>query len=110
MKIPDLLLDVFKKQHSEIESILPLKVEKIIVAYDPTSFEPKEGYVVHVKLLVEKGKNPKITLKDYSESIDTSFRYTYTDIDFVKFIVDGFEFHKEMTREEIFRTLFFVED
>ena len=53
MKIPDLLLDVFKKQHSEIESILPLKVEKIIVAYDPTSFEPKEGYVVHVKLLVE---------------------------------------------------------
>lgn len=109
MKIPELLQNVAKKLCPEIDEIIVNRFEKFALTYNPM-FEPQAGFIVYVNILIKKGKNPTNTIEEYSEKLNTTFQYTYTEIDYVKFKVERFEFHKEMTRDEVFQMLFHIEN
>lgn len=110
MKIPELLLHVVKKSHPEIDDIILLRYETIYVSYNPVNFEPDKGFVVYMNILISKGCNPKMTTQDYSDEINKLFNYTFTDFHYIKFSVEKFAFHKEMTRDEMFSMLFHIDN
>ena len=109
MKIPELLLNVTKRLCPEIDEIIFNRFEKVVLTYNPM-FEAQAGFVVYVNILIDKGKNPTCTIEEYADKINTTFKYTYTEIDYVTFIVERFEFHKEMTRDEVFQMLFHIDN
>lgn len=104
MKIPELFLGVIKKLHPEIETINPIKFF-ILKQYD-NDFRETEGFIVHVGIVIGRGHSPSGLSRDYEEKLNTSFLYTYPDISFIKFMVDRVDFTRELTRGEIFSSLF----
>ena len=103
--IPRKFLDVIYGLRPEIHSIKNIRSEKL----DVWDEEYKTNYIrftVHFDIILNPGSDGG-SEEYYTDLINDYFVMTYTDIDFIQFMVNKVEVYEDDPKEiEIFRSLF----
>jgi hypothetical protein len=106
-KIPDDFLTVVIKMNPEISNveIVDFEIFKII---NGSTFNIDERFQVFVNLHVKREYKLKGLRDTYSKLLDTLFKHTYPDHDFISFVVSQISYPLEKTNLEKFNELFSV--
>lgn len=105
MKIPEQFDIVIKKLYPEIKD---LKIDEIksymipIIDYGVAD----ERFAVSIIMDIKQGFNIVPDKEDYTQKLNTTFKYTFPEIDFVYFSVVKINIPTPQTKEEIFKELF----
>lgn len=105
MKIPEQFDIVIKKLYPEIKD---LKIDEIksymipIIDYGVAD----ERFAVSIIMDIKQGFNIVPNKEDYTQKLNTTFKYTFPEIDFVYFSVVKINIPTPQTKEEIFKELF----
>ena len=105
MKIPEQFDVVIKKLYPEIKD---LKIDEIksymipIIDYGVAD----ERFAVSIIMDIKQGFNIVPDKEDYTQKLNTTFKYTFPDMDFVYFSVNKINIPPPMTNEEKFKQLF----
>lgn len=109
MKFPELYVTVIKKLYPEIDDIFVRNYSVWNAIYDTSTYEPMENFLITVSILIARGKYPNANKEMYTDKLNSAFLHCFPEIDYIKFKVERLEFHKELTRREMFTTLFEIE-
>ena len=107
-QIPEMFRVVLTKMYPEIKEITIDGVDDIFsdALYPPDPYVTIEHRIlVHLLLHIEK---PKGNHDYYSDKINQAFRYSFPNMNFVKFSVEKFNIIQPKTNKEIFTELFYV--
>lgn len=105
MKIPEQFDIVIKKLYPEIKD---LKIDEIksymipIIDYGVAD----ERFAVSIIMDIKQGFNIVPDKEDYTQKLNTTFKYTFPEIDFVYFSVVKINIPTPQTKKEIFKELF----
>lgn len=105
MKIPEQFYIVIKKLYPEIKD---LKIDEIksymipIIDYGVAD----ERFAVSIIMDIKQGFNIVPDKEDYTQKLNTSFKYTFPEIDFVSFSVVKINIPPKLTNMEKFKKLF----
>jgi hypothetical protein len=106
-KIPDDFLTVVIKMNPEISNVEIVDVDTFKII-NPLTFNLDERFQVLVNLHVKREYKLQGPRKTYSEILNNLFKYTYSDHNFISFVVSQISYPPEKTNMEKFNELFSV--
>lgn len=107
LKIPEQFIHIITKLHPEIKGLSISDVAEQSIKRWAT--EPTYNSLFLIKITIHyTEEGPKVSHEEYSKIITDTFRYTYTDMDFVTFDVVKFDVPQPKSNKQKFIELFHV--
>ena len=109
MKIPDQFDIVVKKLYPEIKELKILDISTYtipIIDYGVVH----QNYKVSIDVFINQNFDVVPNTDDYNQKLNTTFKYTFPDMDFVYFSVNKINIPPPITNKEKFRQLFDIKE
>jgi len=106
-KIPDDFLTVVIKMNPEISNVEIVDVDTFKII-NPLTFNLDERFQLVVNLYMNREHKLQGPRKTYSEILNNLFKYTYSDHNFISFVVSQISYPPEKTNTQKFHELFSV--